>query len=135
MKHITIEAEVKEIEKAINPIISLLEEAETNFVLINKIEVAIDELLTNIALYAYAPNKGTIDIDYDLDEASRNLTVIITDAGKEFDPLIKEDPDISVNEKGRKIGGLGIFIVKNVMDEITYKRIDNKNILTLKKAV
>ena len=135
MKHITIPADKKEIEKGITPIIALLEDAEVDLVLTNKIEVAIDEILTNIALYAYTPNKGNIDIDYELDENSRNLTIIIADEGKAFDPLANEDPDITLDEKDRKIGGLGIFIVKNVMDEITYQRKDNKNILTLKRKV
>lgn len=135
MKHITIPADKKEIEKGITPIIMLLEDAEVDFVLINKIEVAIDEILTNIALYAYTPNKGNIDIDYELDEDSRNLTIIIADEGKEFDPLAKEDPDITLDEKDRKIGGLGIFIVKNIMDDVTYQRKNNKNILTLKRKV
>lgn len=135
MKHITIPANKNEIEKGINPIIALLEDAETDFKLINKIEVAIDEILTNIALYAYTPNKGDIDIDYELDEENRNLTIIITDEGKEFDPLAKEDPDINLDEKDRQIGGLGIFIVKTVMDEVSYQRKDNKNILTLKRKI
>ena len=135
MKHITIPANKNEIEKGINPIIALLEDAETDFKLINKIEVAIDEILTNIALYAYTPNKGDIDIDYELDEENRNLTIIITDEGKEFDPLAKEDPNINLDEKDRQIGGLGIFIVKTVMDEVSYQRKDNKNILTLKRKI
>lgn len=135
MKHITIPADKKEIEKGITPIIMLLEDAEVDFVLINKIEVAIDEILTNIALYAYTPNKGNIDIDYELDENSRNLTIIIADEGKAFDPLANEDPDITLDEKDRKIGGLGIFIVKKVMDDVTYQRKNNKNILTLKRKV
>ena len=133
MKHITIPADKKELEKAINPIIALLEDAEADFKLINKVEVAIDEI--NVALYAYAPGTGNIDIDYELDEESRNFTIVITDEGTAFDPLAKEDPDISLDEKGRPIGGLGIFIVKNVMDEVTYQRVDNKNVLTLKRKI
>ena len=135
MRHITIPAEKKELDKAITPIISLLEDAEADFKLLNKIEVAIDEILTNIASYAYAPGKGNIDIDYDLDEQTRELTIIIKDEGKAFDPLAKEDPDITLAENDRQIGGLGIFIVKNVMDETVYQRIDNKNVLTLKRKI
>lgn len=135
MKHITIPADKKEIAKGIDPIIALLEDNEADFKVITKIELAIDEIFTNIALYAYAPNKGNIDIDYGLDEETRELTIIITDEGKAFDPLAKDDPDITLGEKDRKIGGLGIFIVKTVMDETTYQRIDNKNVLTLKRKI
>lgn len=135
MKHITVPADKKQIEKGITPIIALLEDAEIDFALLNKIEVAIDEILTNIALYAYTPGTGNIDIDYELDEDNGNLTIVITDEGREFDPLAKDDPDISLDEKGRQIGGLGIFIVKTVMDEVTYQRIDNKNVLTLRRKL
>ncbi|MDY6391250.1 MAG: ATP-binding protein [Bacilli bacterium] len=135
MKHITIPAEIKSIAKAISPIIGALEDAEADFVLTNKIEVAIDEILTNISLHAYAPGSGNIDIDYSLEEDRRLFTVIITDEGVAFDPLAKEDPDVSLSEKERPIGGLGIYIVKNVMDEVTYSRVGNKNVLTLKKTI
>ena len=135
MKHITIPAEIKSIAKAIAPIIGVLEDAEADFVLTNKIEVAIDEILTNISLHAYAPGSGNIDIDYSLDDHSRLFTVVITDEGVAFDPLEKEDPDVSLSEKERPIGGLGIYIVKNVMDEVTYSRVGNKNVLTLKKVI
>lgn len=135
MKHITIPAEIKSIAKAISPIIGTLEDAEADFVLTNKIEVAIDEILTNISLHAYAPGSGNIDIDYSLEEDQRLFTVIITDEGVAFNPLEKEDPDVSLSEKERPIGGLGIYIVKNVMDEVTYSRVGNKNVLTLKKTI
>ena len=135
MKHITIPAEIKSIAKAIAPIIGVLEDAEADFVLTNKIEVAIDEILTNISLHAYAPGSGNIDIDYSLEEDHRLFTIIITDEGVAFDPLAKEDPDVSLSEKERPIGGLGIYIVKNVMDEVTYSRVGNKNVLTLKKVI
>ena len=135
MKHITIPAEKKSLSKGIDPIIALLEDEEADFALITKIELAIDEILTNVALYAYAPDKGNIDIDYGFDEERRELVVVIADEGKPFDPLAKEDPDISLGEKERKIGGLGIFIVKTVMDEVTYERTEGKNVLTLKRKV
>ena len=135
MKHITIPAEIKSIANAISPIIGLLEDAEADFVLTNKIEVAIDEILTNISLHAYAPGSGNIDIDYSLEEDRRLFIIIITDEGVAFDPLEKEDPDVSLSEKERPMGGLGIYIVKNVMDEVTYSRVGNKNVLTLKKVI
>ena len=135
MKHITIPAEKKSLAKGIDPIIGLLEDEEADFALITKIELAIDEVLTNVALYAYAPETGNIDIDYGFDEECRELTIVIADEGKPFDPLAREDPDISLGEKERKIGGLGICIVKTVMDEVTYERTEGKNILTLKRKI
>ena len=69
------------------------------------------------------------------EEGSRNLNIIIVDEGKAFNPLAKEDPDITLDEKDRKTGGLVKFIVKNVMDDVTYQREDNKNILPQKRKV
>ncbi|MBO5529045.1 MAG: ATP-binding protein [Bacilli bacterium] len=135
MKHIVIPADKKVIAKGIEPIIALLEDHDADFKLLNKIELALDELYTNIASYAYEPGTGDIEIDYDFDEETRLLTIIIADSGKAFDPLAKEDPNIALPAESRQIGGLGIFIVKNVMDETTYCRVDNKNILTLKKKI
>jgi len=135
MKHIVIPADKKVIAKGIEPIIALLEDHDADFMLLNKIELALDELYTNIASYAYEPGTGDIEIDYDFDEETRLLTIIIADSGKAFDPLAKEDPNIALPAESRQIGGLGIFIVKKVMDEAAYCRVDNKNILTLKKKI
>lgn len=135
MKHIVIPANKKNIAEGIEPIVALLEDHDANFVLTNKIEVALDEILTNVASYAYEPGTGDIEIDYGLDEETRLLTVVVADRGKAFDPLAKEDPNIALPAQDRKIGGLGIFIVKQVMDEASYRREDGKNILTLKKKI
>ena len=133
MKHITIPADVHSISKGIGPIVALLEDSEVDFKSLNKIEVALDELLTNIAMYAYAPGTGNIDIDYDFEEPARILTIVIRDEGKEFDPTAKEEPNIALPPSERQIGGLGLFIVKQVMDEIFYERKGGQNILTLKR--
>lgn len=130
----TIPADRKRIQEGIDPISSLLNEKGADKKNIFKIAVAIEEILTNVSSYAYAPKTGNIDIEYGVDE-NRTLTVKIIDEGKEFDPLKNEDPDITLSAEDRQIGGLGIFIVKQTMDETTYERKENKNILTLKKVV
>ena len=73
-------------------------------------------------------NFVTIFVDSD-------TTVGITDKGKEFDPTKVEEADITLSAEDREIGGLGIYIVKNIMNEVTYQRLDGKNILTLKKTI
>ena len=135
MKHIVIPANKKCLAEGIEPIIALLEDHDADFMLTTKIELALDEIFTNIASYAYEPGTGDIEIDYGLDEETRLLTIVIADSGKAFDPLAKEDPDIDLPAKGRQIGGLGIFIVKQVMDEASYRREGDKNILTLHKKI
>ena len=66
---------------------------------------------------------------------SNTLVFTITDKGEEFDPTKVEDADITLDAEDREIGGLGIFIVKNIMNEVTYQRLEGKNILTLKKNI
>ena len=66
---------------------------------------------------------------------NNSLVFTITDKGKEFDPTKVEDADVTLSAEDREIGGLGIYIVKNIMNEVTYQRLDGKNILTLKKTI
>ena len=130
---ITILAIKKETEKAIDTITELLFLNKVDYSIINKISIALEEVLINIVSYAYE-NTGKIDIIYELTtEPKKELSVTIIDEGKEFDPLKKEDPNITDLYKERKIGGLGIFVTKQIMDEVSYLRKDNKNILHLRK--
>lgn len=130
---ITILAVKKETEKAIDTIAELLFLNKVDYSIINKVSIALEEVLINIVSYAYE-DTGNIDIIYELTtDPKKELSVTIIDEGKEFDPLKKEDPNITDLYKERKIGGLGIFMTKQIMDEVSYLRKDNKNILHLRK--
>ena len=133
--HLTIKAEKKEIPNGIDPIVSFLEESGADKKITYKIKVAIEEILTNVASYAYAPNTGDIDIKYRLLEDGNAIEITVEDSGVEFDPLKAQDPDTTLPLEERQIGGLGLFIVKKTMDEIKYERRNNKNILVMKKAI
>jgi serine/threonine-protein kinase RsbW len=65
----------------------------------------------------------------------KELTLVLSDQGREFDPTSKEDSDMSVNPAERELGGMGIFLVKNIMDEVTYQRFKGKNLLTMTKKI
>lgn len=91
--------------------------------------VAIDEIASNIVRYSGAPD-FTVQVVFD-DESVR---VIFSDAGKEFNPLAKEDPDVTLSITERAIGGLGLFMVKRMMDEVSYDYVDGRNVLTLRKS-
>ncbi len=93
-----------------------------------------EEALINIIKYAYDKGCGELKIDC---ETINNDTIFIeiSDTGTAFDPLQKEDPDITLPVEERRVGGLGIFIIKNIMDTVDYKRKDGKNILTLTKKL
>jgi anti-sigma regulatory factor (Ser/Thr protein kinase) len=98
--------------------------------------VALEEILVNVASYAYEDGKGEITIDYVLiDSPQKMISITISDEGKAFNPLEAEDPDTTLPVEQRKIGGLGIFIVKKTMDVIDYDRKYNKNVLTIKKKL
>ena len=133
---LTIPADKDNVNLGIEPIIKFLKELGVEHKVVYKIELALEELLVNVASYAYAPNTGDINIEYELLESpSRMISITIIDSGKEFNPLETDDPDISLSTEDRQIGGLGLFIVKNTMDEIKYDRKDNKNILIIKKKI
>ena len=101
-----------------------------NNTLINKIDVCIEEIYVNIASYAYGNKEGTAKISFD--KKDNEITLKFEDEGIYYNPLQKEDPDITLSLEERQIGGLGIFMVKKISKDIQYKRENNKNILILK---
>ena len=100
-----------------------------------QIDVALDELFSNIAQYAYAPGTGEATLQLKFDEATRRASITFIDGGVPYNPLEKLDPDINAPIEERAIGGLGIFLVKKTMDGMDYERVDGKNILTIHKQI
>ena len=101
---------------------------------VTKVRLAAEEVLVNIINHAYPDGAGEIDIACaPADDGSRSLVLEIRDTGLPFNPLEREDPDISLPMEDRQIGGLGIFLVKKVMDDIQYTREGDMNILKLVK--
>ena len=133
MKELTIEATPENVEKVIEFIDGMLEEYGCGVKEQMAIDVAVDELFSNIAHYAYNPKTGyaTVLVDVKNDPLAVEITFI--DNGVPYDPLAKADPDTTLSVEDRQIGGLGIFIVKKSMDAVNYEYKDGKNILTIKK--
>ena len=98
-----------------------------------QIDIAVEEIFTNIVNYAYAPGKGNAIVRVDVTDHPVTVSITFIDNGKPYDPLAKEDPDITLSAEERQIGGLGIFMTKQVMDDVIYEYKDGRNILTLKK--
>ena len=98
-----------------------------------QLQIAVEELFVNIASYAYAPGHGDAVIGCRVEEDPPSITVQIRDWGKPFDPLAKKDADVTLSAEDRDIGGLGIYMVKNSMDAVDYKREDGQNVLTIRK--
>ncbi len=99
-----------------------------------QVSVCVEELYVNIAHYAYYPEVGSATIRHHIQESPREITIQFEDGGVAFDPLTKEDADITLSAEERGIGGLGILMVKRTMDQVKYERIDGKNILTICKS-
>jgi len=100
---------------------------------IMSINVCVEEMFVNVAHYAYDPNTGdcTIKVEFEEDD----VIIQLRDTGMEFDPLAKEDPDITAKAEDRGIGGLGIYMVKKTMDKCEYERVDGTNIFTMRKKI
>ena len=100
----------------------------------SQIDLALDELVANVVSYAYPESQpGKVRIEARL--RGRMLTLVLTDRGRPFDPTAVEEPDITLDVEDRPIGGLGIFLVRQVMDDVQYRRRDDKNVLTLRKQL
>ena len=98
-----------------------------------QIGVAVEEIFVNIANYAYHPDKGTATVRVEVSGAPVCVTITFVDHGVPYDPLAKDDPDVTLSADAREIGGLGIFMTKRIMDDVAYEYKDGQNILTLKK--
>jgi anti-sigma regulatory factor (Ser/Thr protein kinase) len=97
---------------------------------INDIELVVEEVLVNISNYAYPGKDGEVKVVCRMDQPGC-LIIEILDSGFPFNPLDQEDPDVTADIGERKIGGLGVFLMKTLMDEVYYQRLEKKNILTL----
>ena len=100
-----------------------------------QIRTAIDEIVANIASYAYAPGTGSVTVRFDYDESDGSALLTFMDEGVPFDPLQRPDPDVTLSAEEREIGGLGIFLVRKTMDDVRYVREDGKNILRIRKKI
>jgi anti-sigma regulatory factor (Ser/Thr protein kinase) len=132
-KQLVINNDVEQISLLAEYIETIAEEAGISPSLVMSLNLALEEAVTNVVLYAYPEGtQGTVQIDASWD--NKKLTFVITDSGTAFDPTQKEDADITLSAEDRPIGGLGIFLVKQLMDTVIYERQDGlKNVLTLTK--
>lgn len=111
---------------------SELEKVSAPMKVMTQMDVSIEEIFVNIASYAYSDNANA-SAEIGVEAFENQITVVFEDSGIPFDPLAKADPDITLSAEERGIGGLGIFMVKKFMDDVSYQRVDDKNILTILK--
>lgn len=135
MKELTIPATIENIDRVTNFVNEQLEEIDCPPKAQMQIDIAIDELFGNIAHYAYNPKTGSATVCVEVTSAPISVVITFIDHGIPYDPLKKNDPDITLTSEEREIGGLGIFMVKKTMDEITYEYRDGQNILRIRKDI
>ncbi|MBQ0083279.1 MAG: ATP-binding protein [Clostridiales bacterium] len=133
MKELTVKATVENIDAVTDFVNEQLEALDCPMKAQMQIDVAIDELFSNIAYYAYNPEIGEATVRVEVTEDPLAVRISFIDNGVPYDPLAKADPDITLSAEERDIGGLGIYMVKKTMDDITYEYKDGQNILTIKK--
>ncbi len=124
-------ASLDKLESLTDFISTQMEKIDAPIKAINQVLIASEEIYVNIAHYAYKDKEGNADITVKLD--TNVISITFEDSGIPFNPLEKEDPDVTLTLEDREVGGLGIFMVKKIMDDVTYEYKDNKNVLTITK--
>jgi anti-sigma regulatory factor (Ser/Thr protein kinase) len=133
METITVKADTASLDEVLGFIETITEEMSPK--LQNQIAIAVEEIFVNIAHYSYKP-PVLGDVLITAKHSDDCLTISFEDSGVPYNPLLREDPDVNVPAEEREIGGLGIFMVKKLMDGMDYRHEGGKNILTIiKKAV
>lgn len=133
-KEITIRNQINELERVACFIEEIGEELGLDLELQMNLNLVMEEMVSNIIFYAY-PQGTDAFIELSAESDSHELTFVLSDQGREFDPTLKEDTDMDVNPAERELGGMGIFIVKNNMNHVTYQRLEGRNLLTMKKSL
>ena len=135
MKEINLVAKVENLDDVLAFIDAELEAMDCPMKAQMQIDVAVEEVFVNIASYAYEGKEGPSNIKIEKTADGSAVAITFTDEGIPYNPLEKEDPDVTLSAEERQIGGLGIFIVKKSMDATDYKREGNKNIFRLEKKL
>ena len=135
MKELTVDAALENIPAVTAFVEEQLEQVGCPMKAQMQIDIAIDELFSNIAQYAYTPKTGKATVRVEVTENPMAVVISFIDNGIPYDPLAKADPNVSLPADERQIGGLGIFMVKKSMDEINYEYKNGQNVLTIKKHI
>jgi anti-sigma regulatory factor (Ser/Thr protein kinase) len=130
-----IEATAENLQSVLDFIGSRLDAVECPMKSRMQLDLAVEEIFVNIANYAYAPSIGKATVRVEVSDNPITVTITFVDRGVPYDPLKKADPDVTLSAAERQIGGLGIFLTKKIMDDVSYEYRDGQNVLTLKKAL
>jgi len=135
MKELIVEATIENVPKVMEFVDGQLEQLNCPIKTQMQIDVAVEELFSNIAHYAYKPETGSAALRVETQDNPPAVVITFIDNGVRYNPLAKPDPDITLSAEKRQIGGLGIYMVKKTMDDISYQYQDGQNILRIKKNI
>jgi anti-sigma regulatory factor (Ser/Thr protein kinase) len=135
MEKLRIEAKKENLNMMIDFIVDKYSEKVTGKKAIHKMRLVSEEALINVIDYAYPDKNGELEIRYEYNKEDDFIEIRIIDEGKPFNPLEHDKPDLDTAVEDREIGGLGIFMIKQIMDKVIYERKDQQNILTLIKHI
>lgn len=133
-RSLTLPNDIETIPRLNEFIDTAAEETDLDPSLTMSLNLALEEAVVNVMNYAYPPGQaGTVDIEMVVSDTS--LVFVISDAGRPFDPTQAAEADTTLSADERPIGGLGIYLVRHLMDDIRYERLDDRNVLTLTKRI
>ena len=135
MKEIRVPAQIEYLDEVNDFIMAELEPQDCDPKTQMQISLAVEEIFVNIASYAYHPGTGEATVCCGVGGEPLQIELVFLDSGKPYDPLQREDPDVTLSAEERKIGGLGVFLVKKLMDDVRYEYRDGCNILTIRKTL
>jgi len=135
MKELEIAAITDNLDEVLAFVDGQLEAADCSVKIQMQIDLAVEEIFVNIASYAYQPETGPATVRVEVKPDGSAVIITFIDHGVPYDPLAKEDPDVTLSTEDRAIGGLGIFLVKENMDDIRYEYKNGSNILTIVKGL
>lgn len=133
MKELNVEAVIENLDQVIAFVDEQLAAENCDSKTQIQIDIAVEEIFVNIAHYAYHPEIGTAVIRVEILRDPLSVVMTFVDHGTPYDPLAREDPDVTLSADDRAIGGLGIFMVKQSMDDIKYEYKNGQNILYVTK--
>ena len=135
MNKLVIDAKRENLEQVLAFVDEALEEAGCGPKQQIQLDIAVEEIFVNIASYAYPQKTGTAELQFEVLSERNAVKITFIDSGIPYDPLAKEDPDVTLSAEERQIGGLGIYMVKKSMDEVAYEHRDGKNVFSIVKEM
>ncbi|MDR3013638.1 MAG: ATP-binding protein [Chitinispirillales bacterium] len=134
MEELNRDAKTENLDAVLDFVAKKLENVDCTIEERHQIAIAVEEIFVNIAYYAYRPETGGVTVRV-VAGGGGELVIEFEDSGKPYNPLEAKTPDITLGVDEREVGGLGVFMVKKLMDSVAYRRERDKNILTIRKKL